>query len=350
MSVTESQIIAALAQYQDPKTIKAVQITADKVIVDIVLGYPAARIKESMLETLRALLKPIIQAPIDIRISWKIEPHVTQLAGKNIKNVKNIIAVSSGKGGVGKSTTAVNLALALKAEGANVGILDADIHGPNQPQMLGVKNAEVKGQTGLVPAVSHGIQSISMGYLIDVNTPMIWRGPMVSQALQQLINETQWDSLDYLIVDLPPGTGDIQLTMAQKIPVSGVVIVTTPQDIALLDARKGLEMFRKLNIPVLGIIENMSGHICSQCGHQEFIFGSGGAQRLAEATSSELLGALPLDMSIREQADGGHPTVAVNPESAIAKIYRDIARRMAAKLSLQPKSFSDKFPKIVVEN
>ena len=349
-----------LRQYQDPyllkdlvtaKSIKNIFIENDQVIIDIELGYPLAGFKEEMITALKTHLQQRLDLEkIQINISWKIISHAVSQTLKPLAAVKNIIAVASGKGGVGKSTTAVNLALALKAEGANVGILDADIYGPNQPQMLGVRQSpEMKTKAGLTPVVGHGIQSMSMGYLVDVNTPMIWRGPMVSQALQQLLNETHWDNLDYLIIDLPPGTGDIQLTMAQKIPVTGAVIVTTPQDIALLDARKGLEMFRKLKIPVLGIIENMSTHICSHCGFEEDIFGSGGAARLANATESELLGKLPLDKKIREQADSGQPTVASDPNGAIAMIYRNIARRIAAKLALQGKDYGLKFPKIVVE-
>ena len=281
----------------------------------------------------------------------KIPAYATQPGIPPVPGVKNIIAVASGKGGVGKSTTAVNLALALQADGAHVGIVDADIYGPNQPQMLGVDTRPEggKGKGGLKPVVAHGLQTISMGYLVNANTPMVWRGPMVSQALQQLVGQTEWDDLDYLIVDMPPGTGDIQLTLSQKVPVCGVVIVTTPQEIALLDARKGLEMFRKVNINVLGVVENMSEYTCSHCGHHEAIFGEGGAERLCKETDCELLGKLPLDKSIREQADGGKPTVIAEPESEIANMYRTIARRIVAKLSLQPKNYSGKFPKIVVE-
>lgn len=354
------KILTALQQFQDPylkqnlasvKAIRDIQVDGKRVHVDLVLGYPAAGVKDEMIAALKALLAPFGITEIEIALSWKIEPYQANHGANAVRGVKNIIAVASGKGGVGKSTTAVNLALALKAEGATAGILDADIHGPNQPQMLGVSGqTPEKGRTGIKPIVSHGIQSISIGYLIDVNTPMIWRGPMVSQALQQLLRETEWDNLDYLIVDLPPGTGDVQLTLAQKIPVTGAVIVTTPQDIALLDARKGLEMFRKVKIPVLGVIENMSIHICSQCGHQEHTFGSGGAARLTKEAGTEFFGALPLDITIREQADSGNPTVACHPEGAIAKIYRNIARRMAAKLSLQGKNYSFKIPNIVIQN
>jgi ATP-binding protein involved in chromosome partitioning len=287
----------------------------------------------------------------NINISSKIEPHTAQKGVKAIQGVKNIIAIASGKGGVGKSTTAVNLACALAAEGATVGILDADIYGPSQPRMLGVsdKPQSADGKS-LEPLMGHGIQSMSIGYLIEEETPMIWRGPMVTQALEQLLNDTQWKDLDYLVIDLPPGTGDVQLTLAQKVPVSGAVIVTTPQDIALLDARKALKMFEKVDVHVLGVIENMSIHICSQCGHEEHIFGKGGGESMSKQYDVDFIGALPLDIKIREEVDAGRPTVAVDPESRIAQIYRDIARRTSAKLSLRAKEFSAKFPNIVIQN
>jgi ATP-binding protein involved in chromosome partitioning len=283
-----------------------------------------------------------INSPI---VSHAVKPGLALVPG-----IKNIIAVASGKGGVGKSTTAVNLALALRTEGAQVGILDADIYGPNQPHMLAsVGQQPEKNAKGLQPIICHGLQSMSMAYMIDPETPMIWRGPMVSQALQQLLNETEWKNLDYLIIDLPPGTGDIQLTLAQKVPVTAAVIVTTPQDIALLDARKAIEMFKKVNIPILGIIENMSVYHCKQCGHQEYIFGSKGADKLGATTDCESLGALPLDIKIRQQADEGKPIVIAEPESSNAKIYGEIARKVAAKLALLPKNYAAKFPNIIVE-
>lgn len=279
-----------------------------------------------------------------------IDPRAVRPGLKPHPKIKNIIAVASGKGGVGKSTTAVNLALALAALGARVGVLDADIYGPSQPLMLGTQiKPHYESGAALKPVIAHGLESMSMGYLVDVNTPMVWRGPMVSKALQQLLFQTEWSELDYLIVDLPPGTGDIQLTMAQKMPVAGAVIVTTPQDLALLDARKGLEMFRKVQIPVLGIIENMSTHLCSNCGHEESIFGAGGGEKIAAATGVPLLGSLPLDKQIREDADGGQPTVIAAPQSAIAERYIQIAKRMFEQLALQPKSYAGKFPEIVVE-
>jgi ATP-binding protein involved in chromosome partitioning len=270
---------------------------------------------------------------------------------KPLPGVKNIIAVASGKGGVGKSTTAVNLALALSVEGATVGLLDADIYGPSQPRMLGAsERPESRDGKTMEPVVSHGIQSMSIGYLIEEETPMVWRGPMVTQALEQLLRDTRWQNLDYLIIDLPPGTGDTQLTLAQKVPVSGAIIVTTPQDIALLDARKGLKMFEKVEVPVLGIVENMSTHICSRCGHEEHIFGEGGGQRMATQYQVPFLGALPLDIRIRQETDGGQPTVAAEPDSHIAGLFRDIARRAAARLSLQARNYSHKFPNIVIQN
>jgi ATP-binding protein involved in chromosome partitioning len=288
---------------------------------------------------------------VTVDVSTRVVAHAVQKGIRPLRNIRNTIAVASGKGGVGKSTTATNLALALKAEGASVGVLDADIYGPSQPRMLGCRDKpdSPDGKT-IDPNVSYGIQSMSIGYLVDEETPMIWRGPMVTSALEQLLGDTNWDDLDYLVIDLPPGTGDIQLTLCQKIPVSGAIIVTTPQDIALLDARKGLKMFEKVNVPVLGIVENMSTHICSNCGHEEHIFGAGGGARMAAQYNVDLLGSLPLDIRIREGVDEGRPTVAVEPDSPISAAYRAIARRAAAKLSLRAKDFSGKFPKIVVEN
>jgi len=359
--VSQTQIQEALKQVIDPnmdkdlvstKAVKDIKIDGDKVSVDIVLGYPAAGYKDK----LASLLKEKVEAidgvsSAEFNITWKIDSHSVQKGVNPIKGVKNIIAVASGKGGVGKSTTSVNLALALSAEGATVGILDADIYGPSQPRMLGVHGQpESSDGKTLEPMNSYDIQSMSIGYLIDEETPMIWRGPMVTQALEQLLNDTQWKDVDYLIIDLPPGTGDTQLTLAQKVPVTGAVIVTTPQDIALLDARKGLKMFEKVEVPVLGIIENMSIHICSNCGHEEHIFGEGGGERMAQESNVDLLGALPLDISIRETTDGGKPSVVADPDGRIAEIYREIARRVAAKLALKAKDFSASFPKIVIQN
>ncbi len=265
--------------------------------------------------------------------------------------IKQIIAIASGKGGVGKSTTAVNLALALQQQGARTGILDADIYGPSIPLMLGTQvRPHINEQKKMLPVIAHGLQSMSIGYLINEETPMVWRGPMVSSALQQLLNDTLWDNLDYLIIDLPPGTGDIQLTLAQKIPVNGAVIVTTPQDLALLDARRAYEMFRKVNVPILGVVENMSLHVCSECGHTERIFGEGGGKKFAEQNNIALLGSLPLDLRIREQTDSGKPTMVSDPESEHAERYREIARALILKLSLQGDESSRKFPKIVIQN
>lgn len=357
MNVTIAEI---LQNYQDPylnktwgqlKVIQQVQLTAGELQLDIVLPYPAAGLQSSLCADLQKHLKDITEIQrIHVNLSSRIVPHTTQPNVQAIPGVRNVIAVASGKGGVGKSTTAVNLAMALRLDGASVGILDADIYGPNQPHMLGVTE-RLSPQNGqaMSPIRVHGIQSMSIGYLIDPTTPMIWRGPMVSSALQQLARETTWDNLDYLVIDLPPGTGDIQLTLAQKIPVTGAVIVTTPQDIALLDARKALEMFHKVQVHVLGIMENMSTHICRHCGHEEAIFGTGGALSLADVGHTELLAQLPLDIRIREQADYGLPVTLAEPEGRIAGMYRQAARRLAAKLALQPQSYNSKLPKISVE-
>jgi ATP-binding protein involved in chromosome partitioning len=288
---------------------------------------------------------------VQVKVGVNIVSHSVQKALKPLPNVKNIIAIASGKGGVGKSTTSVNLALALVAEGAQVGILDADIYGPSIPTMLGLSGQPVSedGKT-FQPKVSFGVQTISIGYLVDADQPMIWRGPMVTGALQQLLTQTRWSDLDYLIIDLPPGTGDIQLTLAQQIPVSGAVIVTTPQDIALIDAQRGLGMFEKVNIPILGIVENMSMHICSQCGHEEAIFGEGGGLAMANKNKVDLLGALPLDINIRQYADSGRPTMVADPDGRSAQIYKAIARKMAAKLALLARDYSGRFPNIVIQN
>lgn len=361
MTATREQVETAIKNYIDPwlekdlvaaKCIKAVSVEGGSAKVDVQLGFPASGYHDTLRAKLSELIKAVdgIQS-CTITISTKIEAHTAQKGVKPIKGVKNIIAIASGKGGVGKSTTAVNLAMALKVEGATVGILDADIYGPSQPRMLGVKaKPESKDGKSLEPLMGHGVQSMSIGYLIEEDTPMIWRGPMVTQALEQLLNDTHWTDVDYLIIDLPPGTGDIQLTLAQKVPVSGAVIVTTPQDIALLDARKALKMFEKVDVHVLGIVENMSIHICSKCGHEEHIFGQGGGQSMSEQYDVDFIGALPLDKKIREEGDAGSPTVAVDPEHRISQIYRDIARRMSAKLSLRAREFSAKFPNIMIQN
>jgi ATP-binding protein involved in chromosome partitioning len=332
--------------------VKHIAVDGGRARIAIELGYHAAGSRDALIAAVRAaaLAVPGITGT-DVTLESKVIAHAVQRGVKPLRQVRNTIAIASGKGGVGKSTTAVNLALALAAEGARVGILDADIYGPSQPRMLGC-HAKPESPDGksIEPNVSYNIQSMSIGYLINEETPMIWRGPMVTSALEQLLNDTNWKDLDYLVIDLPPGTGDIQLTLCQKIPVSGAVIVTTPQDIALLDARRGLKMFEKVEVPVLGIIENMSTHVCSKCGHEEHIFGAGGGKQMAEQYDVELLGALPLDIRIREGADAGRPTVAMEPDSPVTATYRAIARRIAAKLSLRAKDFSGKFPKIVIEN
>ena len=316
--------------------------------IELQLGFPAKGIEAELEEGIRGHV-PVDK--VELTVTSKITAHGVQRNLKPLANVKNIIAIASGKGGVGKSTTAANIALALTADGASVGVLDADIYGPSQPLMLGIageRPTSIDGQS-MQPLTAHGVQVMSIGFLIDPDQPMVWRGPMVTSALNQLLNQTQWDSLDYLIVDMPPGTGDIQLTLSQQVPVSGAVIVTTPQDIALLDARKGLEMFRKVSVPVLGIVENMSTHICTECGHEEPIFGSGGGEKMAADFDVELLGSLPLDLRIREQTDSGEPSVIAEPDGPPAQAYRQIARRMAALLAIQGKDYSHRFPKIVVE-
>ena len=317
--------------------------------IELQLGFPSLGIQAALEESIGAL---IAVDKIDLSVVSKITSHGVQRNLKPMPDVKNIIAIASGKGGVGKSTTAANIAVALADEGASVGVLDADIYGPSQPQMLGLSGespASADGQT-MRPLVAHGVQVMSIGFLIDPDQPMVWRGPMVTSALNQLLNQTQWDDLDYLIVDMPPGTGDIQLTLSQQVPVSGAVIVTTPQDIALLDARKGLQMFRKVSVPILGIVENMSTHICSECGHEEPIFGHGGGEQMAADFDVELIGSLPLDLRIREQTDSGTPSVIADPEGANSLAYRQTARRMAALLAIQDKDYSHAFPKIVVED
>jgi ATP-binding protein involved in chromosome partitioning len=355
---SEALVRRILGELIDPPTgapvgeaIRAVGVDGDRVSVDIQLGYPAA----GAIEALSAQVKQTLEADpaiasASVSIGSRIHAHKVQGTLAPQPGVKNVIVVASGKGGVGKSTVSVNLALALAAEGAKVGILDADIYGPSQPRMLGIsgKPQSPDGKT-IIPMEAHGLQAMSIGFLVDEETPMIWRGPMVTQAMMQLLNDSRWEQLDYLVIDLPPGTGDIQLTLSQKVPVSGAVIVTTPQDIALLDARKALKMFEKVEVPVLGVVENMATHVCSNCGHEEHIFGEGGGVRMAEQYGVPYLGSLPLDIRIREQADGGTPTVVAMPESDLAARYREIARNAAGRLSRQPRNKSLGLGKIMVQ-
>ena len=359
MPINLEQVQAALKSVIDPNTgrdfvttrsAKNMRVEGSDISLDVELGYPAKSQVDALRREVIKALKAIPGAGgVSVNFSVRIASHAVQRGVKLLPNVKNIIAVASGKGGVGKSTTAVNLALALAAEGAVVGVLDADIYGPSQPQMLGISGRpESKDGKSLEPMEGHGIQASSIGFMIDVETPMVWRGPMVTQALEQLLKETNWRDLDYLIVDMPPGTGDIQLTLAQKVPVTGAVIVTTPQDIALLDARKGLKMFEKVGIPILGVVENMSMHICSACGHAEPIFGSGGGAQMSRDYGIDLLGHLPLDIKIREQADSGKPTVVADPDGQVTAIYKAIARKVAVKIADSMKDMSAKFPNIVV--
>lgn len=362
MALSQEAILAALAQIVDPntqkdfvksKSVKNLKIEGDDVSFDIELGYPAQTQIDGIRRQVIAGVKAVAGVGnVSANVYSKIVAHAVQVGVKLLPGVKNIVAVASGKGGVGKSTTAVNLALALAQEGASVGILDADIYGPSQPVMLGIAGRQPESKDGqsMEPLEAHGIQAMSIGFLVDTETPMVWRGPMVSQALDQLLTQTNWRDVDYLIVDMPPGTGDTQLSLAQKVPVTGAVIVTTPQDIALIDARKGLKMFEKVNIPILGIVENMSIHICSNCGHEEHIFGQGGGEKMGQDYDVEFLGALPLELSIREMADGGHPTVVGAPDSRTAEIYRAIARRVAVKIAEKAKNMTAKFPNIVVQN
>lgn len=346
MSQFQAAIEEAIKGYHDPYlnmdlftagAVKRIEVKGDKAEVDIELAYPSEHLKNGIAQMLQFAIENIEGInDSQVNVSWQVASHKAHENLANIKNVKNIIAVASGKGGVGKSTTSVNLALALAADGARVGLLDADIYGPSVGMLLGVKEGtrpETEQEKFFKPVMACGIQSMSMAYLVNENTPMVWRGPMVSGALQQLITQTLWDDLDYLVIDMPPGTGDIQLTLSQKIPVSASVVVTTPQDIALLDAKKGIEMFRKVNIPVLGVVENMSMHICGNCGHAEHIFGEGGGDKIAEEFNTQLLGSLPLSKYIREQSDSGLPVVADDPDSEVSVMYRTVARNMAAALS-----------------
>jgi ATP-binding protein involved in chromosome partitioning len=352
---------AALEAYIDPylgetlgsaQAVREVRADGAGYAAHIVLGFPVGGYRDELAAALAtALAAAGIHAPLAIELEAEIAAHAVQRGLKPLGEIKNIVAVASGKGGVGKSTVAVNLALAWAAQGARVGVLDADIYGPSQPLMLGLAAERPVSADGkrLLPLEAHGVSAMSIGFLVDAEQPMVWRGPMVTQALTQLLGETQWGALDYLVVDMPPGTGDIQLTLAQRVPVAGAVIVTTPQDIALADARKGLKMFEKVAVPVLGVVENMSVHVCPQCGHTDHIFGAGGGTRMAAQYGVKLLGELPLDGRIREEADGGRPTVIAAPDSPRARCYFEMARRTAGALAVRSRDRSSVFPRIVIE-
>lgn len=359
MAINEQSLMAALGTVQDAGTgkdfvsaraLRNLRISGAAVSFDVELGYPAKSQEPALRARLEAAARsvPGVES-VQVNIVTKIVAHAVQRGVQLLPGVKNIVAVASGKGGVGKSTTAANLALALAAEGASVGLLDADIYGPSQPMMMGIhgKPESLDGKT-MEPLVNHGVQVMSIGFLVEPDQAMIWRGPMATQALEQLLRQTNWKNLDYLIVDMPPGTGDIQLTLSQRVPITGAVIVTTPQDIALLDAKKGIQMFEKVGVPILGIVENMAVHVCTHCGHAEHIFGQGGGRKMAQDYSMDYLGALPLALQIREQADSGRPTVVAEPESEVARIYQQVARDVAAKIARQSKDFSSKFPTISI--
>ncbi len=359
MAVTEQGLLAALSSVQDPHTgqdfvstraLRNVQIHGGDVAFDVELGYPAKSLLPELRRSLVAAAKGVAGVEnVSVNITTKVVAHAVQRGVQLLAQVKNIIAVASGKGGVGKSTTAANLALALAAEGASVGVLDADIYGPSQPMMMGInRRPESDDGKTMEPLENYGVQVMSIGFLVDQDEAMIWRGPMATQALEQLLRQTNWKDLDYLIIDMPPGTGDIQLTLSQRVPMTGAVIVTTPQDIALLDAKKGIKMFEKVGVPILGIVENMAVHVCSNCGQVEHIFGADGGKKMAADYGMDYLGALPLDMSIRLQADSGKPTVVADPDGEVAQIYKKVAREVAVKIAQQAKDFSSKFPTISI--
>ena len=359
MALSETAVTDALKSVVDPNTgrdfvstklVKNLKVEGGDVAFDIELGYPAKSQIPGLRKALIAAVRTLAGVEnVSVNLSTKIVAHAVQRGVQLMPKVKNIVAVASGKGGVGKSTTAVNLALALAAEGATVGILDADIYGPSQPMMMGIEGRpESADGSTMEPMQNYGVQVMSIGFLVDADNPMIWRGPMVTQALEQLLRQTNWSDLDYLIVDMPPGTGDIQLTLSQKVPLTGAIIVTTPQDIALLDARKGLKMFEKVGVPILGIVENMAVHVCNQCGHVEHIFGADGGKKMAQQYGVDYLGALPLNLSIREQADAGRPSVVSDPDGEISAIYKTMARQVAVKIAAKAKDFSSKFPTISI--
>ncbi|MET1116220.1 MAG: iron-sulfur cluster carrier protein ApbC [Comamonas sp.] len=359
MAVTEQELLAALSSVQDPHTgkdfvstraLRNLQISAGDVAFDVEIGYPAKSLVPELRRQFVNAAKTVAGVEnVSVGITSKVVAQSVQRGVELLPQVKNIIAISSGKGGVGKSTTAANLALALAAEGARVGLLDADIYGPSQPMMMGLtgKPESVDGKT-MEPLENYGVQVMSIGFLVNQDEAMIWRGPMATQALEQMLRQTNWKDLDYLLVDMPPGTGDIQLTLAQRVPMTGAIVVTTPQDIALIDAKKGIKMFEKVGVPILGIVENMAAHVCTQCGHVEHIFGADGGKKMAADYGMDYLGALPLSLQIREQADSGKPTVVADPDSEAAQIYKRVARDMAVKIALKAKDFSSKFPTITV--
>lgn len=357
MSVNPDQILGVLSDITDPNTKKKLPVTAknceilvegNDVTITVPLGYPSHNGESELKKRIETALGALGLSLKGLKTNTKIATHAVQPGLRPLPNVRNIIAVASGKGGVGKSTTAVNIALALHKQGARTGLLDADIYGPSVPIMLGL-SGKPKSDDGknMQPLIGHGLQANSIGFLIDEDAPAIWRGPMVTQALVQLLNQTLWDDLDYLIVDMPPGTGDIALTMAQKVPLTGAIIVTTPQDLALADARRGLRMFQKVNVPVLGVVENMSVHVCSQCGHAEPIFGEHGGRDMAAEFNLPWLGALPLQMAIRTQTDSGQPSVVSDPEGMAARTYLEIAQRIAAQVAALPHDKSAMTPTVV---
>jgi ATP-binding protein involved in chromosome partitioning len=359
MAFTEQDITQALQSLTDPNTgatfssakaFKNIKLQGTDVHLDLELGYPAKSQWPALVELVSQAARMVAGVgTVTVTPKLNIVPHAVQRGVQLLPGVKNIVAVASGKGGVGKSTTAANLALALAAEGARVGLLDADIYGPSQPMMMGIEGRPdtADGKT-MEPMENHGVQVMSIGFLVDGDQAMIWRGPMATQALEQLLRQTNWKELDYLVVDMPPGTGDIQLTLSQRVPLTGAVVVTTPQDIALLDAKKGIKMFEKVGVPILGIVENMAVHVCSNCGHVEHIFGADGGKKMAAGYGMDYLGALPLALHIREQADSGRPTVIADPESEVAGLYKGIARQVAVKIAAQSKDFSSKFPTITI--
>jgi len=359
MAVTEQAILGALQSVIDPNTgkdfvsskcIKGLAVDGGTVRLTLELGYPAQSQYRAFTEALRAAAQTVdgVQT-VEVTPKLNVLAHAVQRGVQLLPGVKNIVAVASGKGGVGKSTTAANLALALAAEGAKVGLLDADIYGPSQPMMMGIEGRpESEDGKTMEPLENYGVQVMSIGFLVEQDEAMIWRGPMATQALEQLLRQSNWKDLDYLIVDMPPGTGDIQLTLSQRVPLTGAVVVTTPQDIALLDAKKGIKMFEKVGVPILGIVENMAVHVCSQCGHTEHIFGADGGKNMAAQYGMDYLGALPLSMQIRVQADGGKPTVVADPDSEVAGLYKAVARKVALAIAAKNKDFSSKFPSITI--